>query len=285
MPELSGSSAIPVALSVAGSDNSAGAGAQADLKTFSALGVYGLTAITCVVAEVPGKVSAIAPVTPEVVAEQIRLCFEAYPVAAVKTGMLCSRATLEAVCVALEAAWCARPAGSVRPGLIVDPVMVATSGAPLLDPDGIAAYYSRLFPVATLVTPNLDEVSVILRRKVSTLDQMRLGGRELCDRFRTAFLLKGGHLAGEAVDLLVTPAGETMEFRNPRVPGVSTHGTGCTLSAAIAAGLACGRPLPEAIAQAKAFVTRAIANHYRWTRSAGGETHALNHFGGRSPGS
>ena len=257
----------PVALSIAGSDNSAGAGAQADLKTFTALGVYGLTAITCVVAEVPGCVSAIAPVPPEIVAEQIRLSLSAYPVGAVKTGMLHSREVIEAVCGVLE---------EVRPMLVVDPVMIATSGAPLLEPSGIDACRSRLFPLATVVTPNLDEAAVLWGRPISSLAEMRDAGSELCGRFGCAFLLKGGHLKGEAVDLLITPEGSETEFAAPRLAGVSTHGTGCTLSAAITAGLARGLPLGEAVACAKGFVTRAIAQHYRWT-GARGEIHALNH--------
>ena len=267
----------PVALSIAGSDNSAGAGAQADLKTFTALGVHGLTAVSCVVAEAPGKVSAIAPVPPEIVAEQIRLSFEAFPVGAVKTGMLHSQATIEAVVTALEKAW-SGPGHAQRTPLVVDPVMVATGGAPLLQPEGIAAYRERLIPLATLVTPNLDEVAVLLGRSVTSPAEMRIAGRDLCARFGVAFLLKGGHLAGAAVDLLVTPEGEQAEFSAPRVPGVVTHGTGCTTSAAIAAGLACGLPLAEAVGAAKKFVTEAIAGYLRWKRP-GGETHALNQGG------
>ena len=240
---------------------------QADLKTFTALGVYGLTAITCVVAEVPGKVSAIAPVPPEIVAEQIRLSLCTYPVAAIKTGMLHSHAVIEAVCDALA---------GVRLPLVVDPVMIATSGAPLLEPDGMEACRTRLFPLAALITPNLDEAAALLGRKVASVAEMREAGRELCDRFGCAFLLKGGHLAGEAVDLLITPDGATAEFAAPRVPGIATHGTGCTLSAAISAGLACGLPLTEAVARAKDFVTRAIENFYRWS-GPGIETDALNH--------
>jgi len=267
-----------VALSIAGSDNSAGAGAQADLKSFTALGVYGLTAITCVVAEAPGKVSAIAPLPPEIVAEQIRLSFEAFPVGGIKTGMLHSRATVEAVCDALEAAFAKSRSGLERPaGLVVDPVMVATSGARLLEPDGIDACCRRLFPMAALVTPNLDELAVLAGGTVSTVEEMREAGQELCARFGTAFLLKGGHLPGEAVDLLVTPDGETVPFSAPRVPGVSTHGTGCTFSASVAAGLALGLPLREAVARGKAFVTRAIASHLRWPRPGGGNTDALYH--------
>ena len=140
-------------LTIAGSDNSAGAGAQADLKTFSAHGVYGLTAITCVVAEAPGKVSAVQPVDLPIIAEQIRLSFAAFPVGAVKTGMLFSRPIMETVCDALV--------GKAIP-LVVDPVMIATSGDPLVQPDAVSFYREQLLPRATLVTPNLDEAGVLL---------------------------------------------------------------------------------------------------------------------------
>lgn len=262
----------PAALTIAGSDNSAGAGAQADLKTFAALGVYGLTAITCIVAEVPGKVSAIQPATPEIVAEQMRLCFESFPVAAMKTGMLFSREIIEAVCAVLER-------DAPRLPLVVDPVMVATSGDALLRADAVELYKTRLFPRAALVTPNLDEVRALLGRGVGTLAEMRAAGRELAARFGGAsWLLKGGHLHGaEAVDLLFHSDGRVEEFSAPFVRGVSTHGTGCTYSAAITAGLARGLPLAQAVAQAKTFVTQAIARHFHWNAGA---THALNHFAG-----
>lgn len=268
--------APPVALTIAGSDNSAGAGAQADLKTFSAFGVYGATAITCIVAEAPGRVSAIQPVEPEMVREQIRISFEAFPVAAVKTGLLHSRAIIETVCDTLEELF-ARECGRPRPPLVVDPVMVATSGDPLLESDAAAVYTGRLFKLAALVTPNLDEVRALLGRPVATVDEMRTAGRELAGKFGAPFLLKGGHLRGnEATDLLFA-GGEVREFSAPFVPGVATHGTGCTYSAAIAAGLAKGLPLERAITEAKTFVTRAIAGHFSWPR---GETAtaALNHF-------
>lgn len=257
-------SSPPVALTIAGSDSSAGAGAQADLKTFAALGIYGLTAITCVVAEVPGRVSAIQAIDPEIVTEQIALSFQSFPVAAVKTGLLHSRAIIAAVCAELEK----HPVP-----VVVDPVMIATSGAVLLQMDAIALYRTRLFKLATLVTPNLDEVRALLGRAISTLDEVRAAGRELAETFRGAWLIKGGHLRGEtAIDLLFAQ-GDIAEFSAPFVPGVSTHGTGCTLSAAITAGLARGLPLPDAVAEAKRFVTRAIRQHHRWDR-----LDALNHF-------
>jgi len=254
----------PVVLTIAGSDNSAGAGAQADLKTFSALGVYGLTAITCVVAEVPGKVSAIHAIPAEVVAEQIRLCLAAFPVAAVKTGMLYSTEIVERVCDLLDAA--------TMP-LVVDPVMVATSGDSLLRTEAVELYRQRLFRRATIVTPNMDEAAVLTRRPVRTLAEMREAGAELAARHGCAWLLKGGHLGGEeATDLLFHADGTVSELRGERVAGVSTHGTGCTTSAAIAAGLAHGLGLADAVAQAKRFVTGAIRHHHRW-----GGIHALNH--------
>ena len=257
-----------VALSIAGSDNSAGAGAQADLKTFTTHSVYGLTAITCVVAEIPGRVSAIQPVEAGIVFEQIRLSFEAYPVAAVKTGMLHSREIIEAVYKGLE--------GRKIP-LVVDPVMIATSGDPLLKQDAIASYKERLFKIATVVTPNLDEAGVLLGRTVSGLAQMRDAVGELAQTFGVPFLLKGGHLDGDkAVDLLYAD-GKIFEFSAPFVRGVATHGTGCTYSAAITASLSKGLPLPVAVSEAKQFVTRAIASHFRWKRGAV-KTDALNHF-------
>ncbi len=260
---------LPVVLTIAGSDNSAGAGAQADLKTISALGGYALTAITCVVAEVPGKVSAIQPIAPEIVAEQIRLSFAAFPVAAVKTGMLYSREIIEAVLTALADARCP---------LVVDPVMIATSGDPLLRDDAIALYRERLLPLATLATPNLDEARVLLDDPIADLDAMRLAGPALVAKFGAAFLLKGGHLrSAVATDLLFLRDGAVHEYSAPFVAGVSTHGTGCTYAAAIATGLARGFALPAAVGEAKQFVTRAIANFLRW-----GSTDALHHFAPRN---
>ena len=271
-------SEFPVVLSIAGSDNSAGAGIQADLKTFSAMGVYGVTAVTCVVAEVPGKVSLIQPLSPAIVAEQIRLVFEAFPIGALKTGMLHSQGLIECVCAALREEFARLPAGAQHPALVVDPVMVATSGHALLEAAGVRAYQEQLFALATLVTPNLDEVCTLIGRPVSTLAQMRAAGDELVARYNTAFLLKGGHLRGQeaAVDLLFFE-GQVFEYSAPFIAGVSTHGTGCTYSAAIVAGLGRGLLLQQAVAEAKQFVSGAISGFLRWQR-AGGATDALDHF-------
>ena len=265
---------LPVVLSIAGSDNSAGAGAQADLKTISALGTYGVTAITCVVAEVPGKVSAIQPIEPRIVAEQIRLLFEAFPISAVKTGMLYSREIIEAVADSLQST--IRNPQSAIP-LVVDPVMVATSGDPLLQRDAIALYRERLFPLAKVITPNLDEAAVLLGRPIASLAEMRIAGRELAGLFRTAILLKGGHLREAIATDLLFADDEVHEFTAPFVSGVTTHGTGCTYSAAIATSLGKGLPLRDAVGEAKRFVTDAITHFFRWTHH-GRTTDALRHF-------
>lgn len=266
----------PVALTIAGSDSSAGAGLQADLKTFGALGVYGVTAVTCVVAEVPGKVTRIDPVDPSNVRDQIELLLSGFPIGAIKTGLLYSAEIVETVAVAM----------SNRPRkipLIVDPVMVATSGDALLQPAAVESYCTSLFPQATLVTPNLDEAAALIGRPVRDLSEMKAAGNELARRFGTRFLLKGGHLTGhEATDLLCDGT-TTVEFSSPFVAGISTHGTGCTYSAAIAARLALGDPMEEAIARAKKFVSDAIRQHFTWQTSSG-EIQALNHGPFEGPG-
>ncbi|EDY19976.1 phosphomethylpyrimidine kinase [Chthoniobacter flavus Ellin428] len=270
---------FPVGLTIAGSDNSAGAGVQADLKTMSALGVYGVTAITCVVAEVPGKVSAIQAIEPRIVAEQIRLLFEAFPIGALKTGMLYSCEIIETVCDTLRG--CREPMPQPPP-IVVDPVMVATSGDPLLQRDAIALYRERLFPMATLITPNLDEVRTLLDREVTSVAEMRTAGQELVATYGRAFLIKGGHLRlNPAIDLLCAPDGGVQEFSAPFVPGVSTHGTGCTYAAAITAGLAKGLSLSEAASEAKQYLATTVAHFLRWPREDGRTTDALHHFWGK----
>jgi hydroxymethylpyrimidine/phosphomethylpyrimidine kinase len=261
----------PVALSIAGSDNSAGAGIQADLKTFTAYGVYGLTAVTCVVAEIPGEVSEVQTMPVELVREQIRLCLKAFPVGAVKTGMLFSRNIILAVADLLESM-------SPRPMLVVDPVMVASSGDPLLQDDAIEAYRKRLFPMATLITPNLDEARVISGLDIGDLHALERAGRMLCEEYGAAFLMKGGHFKSEvAVDLLIKPDGSVSRHEAAHVVGIETHGSGCTYSSAITAGLAMGKELSVAVLEAKEFITQAIVRHHRWENGSR-KTDALNHF-------
>jgi hydroxymethylpyrimidine/phosphomethylpyrimidine kinase len=260
---------VPVALSIAGSDSSAGAGIQADLKTFSARGVYGLTAVTCIVAEIPGKVSRIEPVSAKIVCEQIEGLARSFQIAAIKTGLLCSAEIISAVAQAIRDI---DKMYASRVPLVIDPVFVATSGDPLLEPAAIETYEKQLFPLASLITPNLDEAGRLLGRKIKNRRSMRGAGKELEKKFGTPILLKGGHLAGDhAVDLLFAD-GKVVEFSAPFVRGITTtHGTGCTYSAAITAGLAFGEPLEKAISEAKKFVTESIRNHFQW-----GNLHALN---------
>jgi len=289
---------IPVALTIAGSDSSAGAGIQADLKTFSALGVYGLTAVTCVVAEIPGEVSRIEPMSATIVRKQIAVLLENFPVAAVKTGLLYSAEIISAVARAirgtdiLSVGWAGvPPADSTgkmpvaptaetavpRIPLVIDPVLVATSGAKLLRANAIELYKKELFPLATLITPNLDEAAKLLGQPIGDLATMRVAGKKLAEKYGVSILLKGGHLTGnQAVDLLFAND-RVIKFSAPFVRGVSTHGTGCTYSAAIAAGLASGLLLEDAIARAKKFVNASIARRFRWTSSSGKNLDALNH--------
>ena len=262
----------PVALTIAGSDCSAGAGLQADLKTFSHFKVYGLTAVTCVVAEVPGKVTQIQAVDLPVLEDQIRLLLGAFPVAAVKTGMLYSR---EAVRMVAEA-FAAMPLTS-RPALVVDPVMVATSGDSLIHEAAVEAYQDELFPLAQLITPNMNEAAVLLGRKLKNMDDLHAAAEALHERYGCAVLLKGGHLKGDtAPDVLRDQAG-FQEYHAARVMGVSTHGTGCTSSAAITAQLALGRSLRQSVAAGKRYITRAIGQSFTWSRGRS-RVDALNHF-------
>jgi len=264
---------VPVALTIAGSDSSAGAGIQADLKTFSALGVYGLTAITCVVAETPGNVLRIEPINPEIVHEQVAVLARTFPIAAAKTGLLCSGEIVEAVACGIDLL---RKIDNRIP-VVVDPVTVATSGDMLLTPEAMEIYERELFPIATLLTPNLEEAGKLIGEPIRDLETMRKAGKQLQQKYQVSILLKGGHLAGDdAIDLLF--AGDRIsEFSAPFVRGVVTHGTGCTYSAAITAALASGLSLEAAVRRAKEFVTASIAQRLRWKSKSGENIDALNH--------
>lgn len=257
---------IPVALSIAGSDSGGGAGIQADLKTFAALGVHGTSVITCVTAQTPDHVRRIVPCSPKIVRQQIEAVLEGLPPAAVKTGMLFSGEIVRVVARCF--------AGSKRPPLVVDPVMVATSGARLLAVSAVKIVKSQLLPLATLATPNLDEAAVLVGRRIKSVEEMRSAAREINSRFGCAALIKGGHLRGvkEAVDIFFDGKTELL-LGAPLVSGIRAQGTGCTLAAAIAGYLALGRGLPRAVELAKQYVTGAIARHL----TAGGHM-VLNHF-------
>ncbi len=245
----------PIALTIAGSDSGGGAGVQADLKTFAALGVHGASAITCITAQNPRRVTAIEPCSPKIVCQQIEAVFAELPPAAVKTGMLFSAEIIRTVATSLA---------TRRPSLVVDPVMVATSGANLLKPSAIKALTSQLFPLAALITPNLDEVAVLLGRAPESAKEMRDAAQALWCYYGCAVLVKGGHLKGgrEALDIFFDGKNELL-LTAPFIRGLHLHGTGCTYSAAITAHLARGCELPEAVTRAKEFVTRAIAGSAR----------------------
>ena len=253
MPKLK---SLPIALTIAGSDSGAGAGVQADLKTFTALGCHGTTAITCVTAQNPVRVVGIEAISPNLVRKQIEAVFAELPPRAVKTGMLFSAEIIRTVADFFT--------HGKRPPLIVDPVMVATSGAVLLKPSAIRALKNELLPLATLVTPNLDEAEMLTGRKLKSLDDLLGAAEEIQTTYGCAALVKGGHLklGDDAVDVLFDGKKFTI-LKARRVKGVSTHGTGCTYSAAIAAHLAGGESLQRSVALAKRFITHAIAKSYR----------------------
>lgn len=246
----------PVFLTIAGSDSSAGAGIQADIKTGIALGCYPLTAVTCVVSEAPGCVAGIAPMEPEFVASQVRVCLGKYPVAAVKTGMLYSPEIVRAVAAAL-------PSGIP---LVVDPVMIATAGAELMQQRALAAYEQALFPRATLITPNRDELQRLTDSpRIDSAEALCTAAAALAARLGCAVLAKGGHLSGDTcADVLARPGCPAICREHPRTPGIPTHGTGCTLSAAITAFLARGLALESAVDEALLYTARAIALSHSW---------------------
>lgn len=247
---------LPIALTIAGSDSGGGAGIQADLKTFAALGVHGASAITCITAQNPRGVTGIQAIRADMVRKQIEAVFAELQPDAVKTGMLFSAEIIRTVAEFFER--------GNRPPLVVDPVMVATSGAVLLKPSAIRILKHRLSPLAKLITPNLDEAALLLGRKLTSRNDLHAAARELHERYGCAVLVKGGHLRTlrEAVDVFFDGKA-CQEFVASRVRGVSTHGTGCTYSAAITAQLARGEELSGAVALAKPFITRAIAQSQR----------------------
>ncbi len=263
--------APPVVLTIAGSDSSCGAGVQADLKTIAALGGYGVNALTSVVSESPGHVSAIRLLDAGFIADQMRVLFSAFPIRAVKTGMLGGRAQVEAV----VAQWLAIE--GARPPLVVDPVMVATGGGKLLEDEAVACIQAELLPLARVITPNMDEARVLSARTLRTREDMAACAQELSARYATAVLIKGGHLEHDDAADVLCDGGAPVWFSAPRTVGVHTHGTGCAYSAAIATGLALGLGLHEAVGAAKQFISSAIATHLAW-RTEAGETHALNHL-------
>jgi len=257
---------VRIALTIAGSDSGGGAGIQADLKTFHQFGVYGTSALTAITAQNTLGVTAVHAIPETTVDAQLRALAEDLPPHAFKTGMLATTSLVETVARGI------REHGF--PNYVLDPVMVATSGDRLLDAEAESSVRDLLIPLATVVTPNLDEARILVAHEIATADDMEDAGRELVLLGAQAALVKGGHLPGNRiVDVLVT-RDEARRFEHAKLDTSSTHGTGCTLSAAIAAGLALERPLETAVTDALDFVRSAMAAAPALGRGHG----PLNHF-------
>lgn len=248
-PEM-GRSARPIALTIAGSDSGGGAGIQADLKTFQAFGVYGASALTAITAQNTRGVFGVQLLLPDLVAAQIDAVAEDLGVNSLKTGMLGNAAIIEAVADRIRY-W------SLQPRLVIDPVMIAKSGDSLLEASAVNALATHLLPLARVVTPNIPEAEVLLGRKIASDDDVRDAARELVHRGARAVVLKGGHREGRPVDVFFDGAALS-ELEGTRIQTPNTHGTGCTFSAAIAAGLALGNDLYTSVQEAKLYIQGAI---------------------------
>jgi hydroxymethylpyrimidine kinase/phosphomethylpyrimidine kinase len=245
------STKLPLVLTIAGSDSGGEAGIQADLNTFAALKVHGTTAITCLTAQNPGKISRLEPASPKMVRAQLETITAHFSPKAAKTGMLYSAAIVREVALFFKR--------NPQIKLVVDPVMVSTSGRRLLERDGVAAVKKQLLPLASLVTPNISEAEVLIGQKITTLEQSRAAAGMIYAKFGCAALVKGGHLFGgtSAVDFFHGPEGEWM-LSAPRLANVALHGTGCTYSAAIVAWLARGKSRIKAVELGKQYITDKI---------------------------
>jgi len=253
------------ALTIAGSDSCGGAGIQADLKTFSALGVYGMSVITAVTAQNTQGVFAVQNISPVITAAQIEAIFGDIHVDAVKIGMVSRAETIETIAACLQRfkpAW-----------LVLDPVMVAKSGHALLQNDAVVALRQRLFPLADIITPNIPEAEALLQESISDVPTMEQAARKLKQLGPRYVLVKGGHLAGEAIDVLFD-GDAIMHLKAQRIPTRHTHGTGCTLSAAIAANLAHGMAVTPAVAAAKEYISGAIGQAFPLGKGVG----PVHHF-------
>jgi hydroxymethylpyrimidine/phosphomethylpyrimidine kinase len=258
----------PVAMTIAGSDCSAGAGMQADLKTFQHFGIHGLTAVTCIVSETANIVRRVDPVDPEMMEDQIRLMLDSFPLSVVKTGMLGSAEHVRRVAEIF------REHPEIQ--LVVDPVMVASTGASLIEPDAVETYRSELLPLACVITPNLPEAETLLGKTIPDLAAMESAARKLAETYGCAVLLKGGHLGvPECTDILFDGV-SIHRFTSPRLEVKASHGTGCTLAAAVASGLGLGKTLPEAVAIAKQYLNETLASSYSFQSPNGATTYALN---------
>lgn len=257
---------MKIACTIAGSDSGGGAGIQADLKTFHQFGVFGTSVVAAVTAQNTHGVSAVHVIPSALVEQQFAALADDLPPDACKSGMLATAELVQLV-----------GRNIARHGFgnyVLDPVMVATSGDRLLDPDAERAIVTHLVPHATVVTPNLDEARILAQDAIDSVDRMEAAGRALVRQGARAALIKGGHLEGETITDVLVYDDRARRFTHPKLATTSTHGTGCTLSAAIAAGLALGRSVPDAVCDALGFVHRAIAT----APALGGGHGPLNHF-------
>jgi len=242
---------MKTALTIAGSDSSGGAGIQADIKTFQAHGVFAMSAITAVTVQNTQGVYAIQAMDPEIVRGQIECLFADIEIHAVKIGMVASVPLIETIARSLGA--------RIGPPSVLDPVMISKSGYPLLEKDARAALITHLFPLAEVVTPNLHEAEALTGQRVSGLADMREAAQRIQDLGARKVVVKGGHLAADAIDILYDGR-EFKELKGRRIQTGNTHGTGCTFSSAVAANLALGQDFFEAVTRAKAYITGAIAH-------------------------
>ncbi len=250
-----------VALTIAGSDSGGGAGIQADLATFGAFEVHGTSAITAITAQNTVGVRAVLALEPDLVEAQVRAVYEDFVVRATKTGMLATSAIVARVAALARE--------GILPNLVVDPVMVSATGARLLDHDAVATIRDELLALARLVTPNRDEAELLTGIPIASVDALHRAAERLVELGARAVLVKGGHLGGESsVDVFVDDQG-TIELTAPRVTTLNDHGTGCTLSAGIAAGLARGLSLADAVGEAKRYVTTGLLEAAGWGLGAG----------------
>lgn len=257
----------PSILTIAGSDCSGGAGLQADLKTFQHFKLHGLSAVTCVVSETANLVRKIEMISVDMIEDQIRLLIDSVPIPVVKLGMLGSTQTVQRVAEIFAAR------KEVR--LVIDPVMVASTGDRLLEKSATQAYREQLLPLAHIITPNLPEGEVILNKSINNIPQMETAAIEISEQFGCAVLMKGGHLEGsQCVDLLCEEK-QLYRFSSPRIDTPASHGTGCTLAAALAANLALGHSLQDATRLAKTYLEHTLSTAYRLTGSTP-PIHALN---------
>ena len=256
---------IPKAMTIAGSDSGGGAGVQADLKTFAALGVYGASTLTAITAQNTVAVTAVHEIPTDVITAQIDAVLTDIGADAVKTGMLSSSDIIECVCEALEAHGVQR--------LVVDPVMIAKSGDALLREDAIGSLRTRLLPLAMVVTPNIPEAEALTETTIVSDADVRRAAEAIVGMGARSVVVKGGHREGPATDLFYNGK-EFKEFTAPRFDTVNTHGTGCTFASAVAAGLARGMVVPDAVALAKDYVTEGIRHSFSIGQGHG----PLNHF-------